>query len=910
MIKMTKCFKTACFALGVALTAFMVSSPVIASGEISKAVAESMAATATSYIPVIIQMKDRVNPRVFASIAPAGSDIDPEVQKQNRKAMLVSMRKKSTVAQKDVVDFLEDNGVTHIQKLWINNSLVAMVPSDLIAEISEFDNVDEIRLNKTFKRHVTPVEKLDIVRMGTNISKMAINENISLVNAPGLWDLGIDGEGITVAIVDSGVDVNHADLVDRYRGGTNSWYNPYADYCDQFEDAFGYECTECDANGDTPCDDPDNDGISHGTGVAGNILGGNASGYSIGTAPGAKWIAGRVFTQAGDGTYGAFHAVLQWLLDPDNDPETDDAPDIVNNSWGSSEAGYYEPEFREDIQALVSAGIIVVVSAGNSGPEAGTDTSPANYPESLSVGSVGNDLSDIMVSSFSSRGPNSYNGALFPNVVAPGYRIMTSYSTDGGAEPYLYITMSGTSFAAPQTTGVMALLRQAFPNTPISELIEAIKATATDLGNSGADNIYGNGLINATAAYDWLSRLPNIAISGENCSAENNYAVDFGNVGTESNNQKLITIANTGRGELDLEEIALANEDYFAITDDDCTGSALNAEETCQFVISFAAEYNDDYGTILTIKSNDIDQSTVSMSVLSTLTGGIDLVPEILIGDSTGNENDQTLSFDSHEYDEEQKEVVSITNTGAGDLVIPSVEYDGSEYFTIYNDACSGTTLTQNETCEIVITFAPKSYGLVRGTLTINSNDEDESVATVEMAGIGNALPVVAELMTPASGEVIPYGTVIEFQWRQADDSDGEETFNHVVISTSPDFSDEISSVAIYAGAATTSMAFGFLLFGAGAISNGRISKKNLIMSILMASLVFALTACGGGGSSSGQVKDSTSGDIEDDTVTDPFLRSYTGTSMLEPGTYYWKVLSTDEIGSEVESSVGSFVVQ
>jgi len=234
----------------------------------------------------------------------------------------------------------------------------------------------------------------------------------------------------------------------------------------------------------------------------GLMVGGDAGGTAIGVAPGAQWIAVKIFNDAGTASYSAIHDGFQWLLDPDGQPGTDDAPDVVNNSWGFADAvNSCITEFQPDIQALRAADIAVVVSAGNTGPNSSTSVSPANYQESLSVGAV---YSDLSVALFSGRGPSACGGGIYPVLVAPGVNVRTADLTYGGIFPDSYATVSGTSFAAPHIAGALALLRSAFLDLTSSSLGQALRDSAEDLGTVGADNDYGYGLINVAAAYESL----------------------------------------------------------------------------------------------------------------------------------------------------------------------------------------------------------------------------------------------------------------------------------------------------------------------------------------------------------------------------------------------------------------------
>jgi subtilisin family serine protease len=305
------------------------------------------------------------------------------------------------------------------------------------------------------------------------LADAAPEPNVALVNAPSLWNHGFRGEGIVVASLDTGVDVTHPDLSGSWRGGSNSWFDPYGQH----------PTTPMDLNG-------------HGTSTMGVIVGGSAGGTAIGVAPGATWIAAKIFNDSGAATTSGIHAAFQWTLDPDGNPATADAPDVVNDSWASSNPGC-DLTFQPDLQALRAAGILPIFAAGNGGPSPGSSFSPSNLPEAVAVGATDN--SDVIAGS-SSRGPASCGGStdVFPDVVAPGVGIRTTERFE------LYTVASGTSMAAPHVTGAIALLLQAFPGTSPANQQAAIQAAAVDLGDPGPDDVYGHGRLDVSAAYGWL----------------------------------------------------------------------------------------------------------------------------------------------------------------------------------------------------------------------------------------------------------------------------------------------------------------------------------------------------------------------------------------------------------------------
>ncbi len=350
--------------------------------------------------------------------------------------------------------------VNDFTALWVFNGFSVTATSDVINALAQDPDVftitpDDIQINS-----VTG----------------APQPNISLVNAPALWSQGYSGQGVVVASMDSGVDVSHPDLATRWRGGSNSWFDPYYQHS-----------TPVDMSG-------------HGTWTTGIMVGGDAGGTSVGVAPGAQWIAVKIFNDQGGSTATAIHQGFQWLLDPDGNPNTADAPQVVNNSWTFAYPSC-NLEFELDMQSLRAAGILPVFAAGNGGPSGSTSYSPGNNPSAFAVGAIDN---NSQIYAYSSRGPSTCGGSTgpFPEVVAPGVSLFTTglYGT--------YHTDSGTSFASPHVTGGLALLLSAYPNLDATMQEEALINSAVDLGASGPDDVFGYGRLNLLSALNWIATAP------------------------------------------------------------------------------------------------------------------------------------------------------------------------------------------------------------------------------------------------------------------------------------------------------------------------------------------------------------------------------------------------------------------
>jgi bacillopeptidase F len=259
---------------------------------------------------------------------------------------------------------------------------------------------------------------------------------LAAIGAPAVWrDYGLDGHGVRVGSIDTGVDADHPDLA----GKVVAW----RDFVNERP---------------TPYDDQ-----GHGTHTIGTMVGGAAGGAPIGVAPSARVVVAKALDGDGCGTLSTLLAAAQWITDPDGDPATPDFPTVVNASWGAP-AGAGGEALRRVIQRWRAVGIVPVFAAGNRGPR-WTVSAPAAYPETFAVGALGPDGG---VAAFSSRGPTIVQAAgspgaergpsaLKPDIAAPGRGIVSSIAGGGWA------SLSGTSMAAPHVAGTIALLRQADP---------------------------------------------------------------------------------------------------------------------------------------------------------------------------------------------------------------------------------------------------------------------------------------------------------------------------------------------------------------------------------------------------------------------------------------------------------------
>ena len=336
----------------------------------------------------------------------------------------------------------------------------------------------------------------------TPAAPTGIEWNITKVHAPDVWALGFTGQNVVVAGQDTGYQWDHPAIKGKYRG----WNGTVADHNYNWHDSIHSGGGGCGHDAVAPCDDTD-----HGTHTMGTMVGDDGGSNQIGMAPGAKWIGCRNMDQ-GNGTPATYTECFEWLIAPTDlanlNPDPAKAPHVINNSWGCPPSeGCTDPNvLKTVVENTRAAGIVVVVSAGNSGPGCSSVDSPAAiYDASFSVGAT--DINDV-IADFSSRGAVTVDGSgrLKPDVSAPGVNVRSSVPFNS------YSNFSGTSMAGPHVAGLVALLLSADPGLvgdpdAIEPIItsSAVPRTSTQTcsgvpGSSIPNNTYGWGRVDALAA--------------------------------------------------------------------------------------------------------------------------------------------------------------------------------------------------------------------------------------------------------------------------------------------------------------------------------------------------------------------------------------------------------------------------
>ncbi len=389
-------------------------------------------------------------------------------------------------SQQALRDELAAKGFSYRAHYLVNMIAISQADADLIRTLAVRSDVARIELNPK-------VKKLSLYSEPDQEQDPDIPWNLTLINADRVWEMGITGKGVVVAGADTGVDWLHPALLNQYRG--------YSGEDERAEHNFNwFDAVE---GSPEPIDPGD-----HGTLTLGVVVGDEPEQVRTGVAFESQWIACRNMDYDGYGTPERYIGCMEFFLAPfpfEGDPMTDGdpsrAPQVINNSWGCpAEEGCSPDTLKEAVERVRAAGILFVAAAGNEGPSCSSVlTPPAIYDAAFTVGAT---TRDDGIARFSSRGPVTIFGTeqIEPDVSAPGVSIRGP-SPGGG-----YLSVGGTSLAAPHVTGIAALMLSAAPHLKgrVETLEELLRQTALpkvgDCGGDRPNNSFGWGRVDALAA--------------------------------------------------------------------------------------------------------------------------------------------------------------------------------------------------------------------------------------------------------------------------------------------------------------------------------------------------------------------------------------------------------------------------
>ena len=442
------------------------------------------------------------------------------------------------VGSSDLLSLMSLGLVPRVHVPAVNALLLGQVETDLLHQLSGLEGV-------------VMVEEYGRLEFFGDIQTPATKASSSDIYPAGAWDLGVTGSGVNIALTDTGVDSEHPGLLGKHVAG-------YDAVC------FVHSDPMCILAGGRQSDgsfDPD-DGNQHGTACMGMAAAtgigpdGEQTGF-YGSAPNATLIDVRIGTDVGAGPfenylleqefYESAMNGLQWIIDNKDTPwqgvdETLYGIDIISLSWGitSHEGGGSDGQDMHSriLDEATLAGVTVSVAAGNDGPDNDGFSGMGSSSLSITVGSTDDqntiERSDDTIAGYSSRGPRKDNGdnnpvnELKPDVTAPGSNIIQAEGcvSSGGcnnnipgqdASSNSYTGRgSGTSYATPAVTGVIALMIEANPSLDPLIIREILKKTAERRGEPTFPEIdpywnrdFGWGMVDARKAVEMALHMAN-----------------------------------------------------------------------------------------------------------------------------------------------------------------------------------------------------------------------------------------------------------------------------------------------------------------------------------------------------------------------------------------------------------------
>lgn len=424
--------------------------------------------------------------------------------------------------------------------LWVANAIAGVGTPELVRELSALPEVDRV----IWDAPCPVVEQTDEIVPPEGLRSIApqplagrdptIGWNLQRIGAPTAWNQGLTGDGVIVAVIDTGVDYTHPDLANHIwanadeipRNGIDDDFNGFVDDTLGWDFVFG----DNDPMGEGPSD--------HGTRSAGLVAGNGTNGIATGVAPQAAIMP----IKASGGPWTNVFSGIQYAID--------NGADVISMSL--SEKWHFNPKpdyalWRQITDSALAAGIFHANSIGNEGGNLETDPVPFNISapggspapwlatEQYVVGGVssvtGVGATDSLnyLADFSGRGPAAWEdlaqrwseyphamppeycdypysdgsrGLLKPDLIAPGKEVLSTQQGGG------YLSFTGTSAACPHVAGAMALLLQAHPDLTPAQMAMLLQCSATDLGPRGKDCDFGAGLLYIPRALTLAEALP------------------------------------------------------------------------------------------------------------------------------------------------------------------------------------------------------------------------------------------------------------------------------------------------------------------------------------------------------------------------------------------------------------------
>jgi serine protease AprX len=442
-------------------------------------------------------------PVVVAFDEPASASRAPTRGKQGLAALRSRARQHESAVRTVLSSRIANGETSHIRSLWITNAVALEATPGAIRELTAIPGVRRVIWDKPEKVLIDP-PAVSPANTPLELSTAAADTGwgVLKIGAPAAWQSGYRGQGVIVAVLDTGIDWTHPDLQNRI------WINPGEipdnmiddDGNGYVDDVHGYNFADTLSN---PADDH-----GHGTRVSGIICGDGTADTLTGVAPEATVMAVKVLTSEGGAQQADVWEGIQYAID--------NGAHVMNLSIGWRQSA--EPDrtmWRMACDNALAAGVVMVAASGNERdngiPAPDNTRTPGDVPSPMTaptpsgvVTSGGTDADDV-VAYYSSYGPVQWAdvppwhdhpyppGLVKPDVVAPGLFINTTAM--GGV--YTGPNQHGTSMATPHVAGAVALLLSAKPWLTPFEVDSLLEETALDIFTPGKDNLSGSGRVQA-----------------------------------------------------------------------------------------------------------------------------------------------------------------------------------------------------------------------------------------------------------------------------------------------------------------------------------------------------------------------------------------------------------------------------
>ena len=542
------------------------------------------------------------------------------LDKKVRRAILVDELKLfSEKEQQEVLSILQaenrSNQVTNIKTYWLSNAISCTANRDVIHLLSKHPDIQFI----SYDERIYMIPEGNQQYNNTRNEELYLTDNIPMVNADKVWEMGYTGKGVIVAVIDSGVNYNHADLKDHLWDGGAEFPN------------HGYNVID---NNNDPMDK-----YGHGTHCAGTVCGDGTSGINTGIAPDATLMCIKAIDDYGSGTASSINAGMEFAVEHN--------ADILSMSLGFPNSNTSNKTLlRNTCVNALELGVIAAVAVGNHGKNATpqmqvpnnvlipgmcpppwlhTDqqVNPGGLSCVVAVGAI--DFSENMYEN-GSLGPvtwtdTEYNdypynpaiGLIRPDICAPGVGIKSLGHDNNDS----YNLKSGTSMATPCVAGVMALMLEKQNDLTPAEICMIIETTAKKLTETKS-NLYGTGLINAL---DAISNIRTGVLSFKGYSINDSESNNNGNINAGEKIKMSIDIKNTSTDTFkNINVVMSCNNDMIEITDNEAVIDIdANEEITLKDEFGFSVGNDIDYTTPFSFSFNLYNQDEEKVSSFDVL---------------------------------------------------------------------------------------------------------------------------------------------------------------------------------------------------------------------------------------------------------------------------------------------------